>query len=447
MKHQFLRKALWRLSQLFAGGCLFLPPLLALASLIFPTYVCNPYTAVNCWKIGTEMNTALANTARILGTGAALTLLATAADREIEKVTARDVLKEQYRGLLISYGVFFALVFFASFFGDCNCSIVAVLSTVGALILSIWFFGLSLILLLDTERQRNMVFGYYLDGVVDPSTSQNKRVFLLQKSVALTASAPFCWDQLRCVFQAAIRLFSTGDESSKKAAMDDRWAEVNMLEGVEMMNVAWSALWQAGNSKDGFSKLQMDIVCRNILTTRSWMKESSDRAILLSGLVSFWLPWEKGRTYTEAYANLESFCAAQRAENKGDPWSEQIISELACAFGVGMAISLANQDKPSWVDKKDLETAWKRFASEFQSSVFSAIDNPAENKQAELENLLEYVEWISRKWLRISWAQYQSDRKDLITSGDPNAAAAITRKITNTFLLGFTTSKYINRRR
>lgn len=446
MKHPSVRRRLWNFSKLFAALCLLGPPLLALVNLIFPARIRNPYTAVNCWGIDEDMNTALANMASILGTGAALTLLATAADRKIGEVTARDILKKEYPGLLYSYGAFFVLVFFASFAGDCCLSAVAILSTLGATVLSIWFFTLSLILLLDTEKQQNMVFSYYEGAMADPKITENQCMYFLRESVVSAKAAPLCWDGLNRVFQAAISLFSTGDETSKSAAACDQWSEVQMLTGVEMMEAAWSTLWQAGASKDGFSRLQADMICRNILTASSWRKANFDRAILLAGLASAWLPWEEGRTYTDACAELDSFCAVQRAENKGDSWSEQVISELACAFGMGMAISLANQDKPAWVNEEDLETAWERFADVFRSAVFSVIDNSDRSSRAELEILLEYVEWISRKRLGISWTQYRSDRRNLITGKDLSAGVAAAKKLTNICLLDTLTSKYIRGR-
>lgn len=445
MRYPTLRKTLWRLSQFFAVACLFLPPFMAFGSLIFPACICNPYTVFICSDKGKALNMALANVARILGTGAALTLLATAADREIGKITARDVLREQYPGLMASYGSFFILVFFASFTGDCNQSIVAAFSTVGATVLSIWFFGLSLILLLDTRGQRNMAFSYYVDTIAKPKTAQNERVFLLKETVNLTKDAPLCWDSLCRIFQVVISLFSDGDEASKISAMYDRWAEVKVLTGVKMIEAAWSTLWQTSDPKDGFSRLQADMICRNILIDPSWKKTPSGRAILLIGLASFWLPWEKGCTYVDAYAELKNFCEAQRAENKGDPWSEQIISELVCVFGMAMAVSLVNQDKPSWVDEKDLDAAWKQFAGLYQSSVFSAIDNSDKDYQVELANLLECVEWLSRKRLGISWAEYRSDRRNLVAGKNPGAGAVAAVKLTNIRLLDILISKYIRR--
>lgn len=443
MRHPTLRKWLWWLSRFFAAFCLLAPPLMACGHLLFPAYIPpNPYTVSAPPPV---VSTALANVARILGTGAALTLLATAADREIEKVTARDVLRKLYPGLISSYGAFFVLVFFASITGDCGQMITAAFSTAGAVVLAVWFFKLSLILLLDTKGQCDMAFGYYMEGIVDPKTTQDERMVFLQEAVCLIKAAPLCWDSLCCVFYGVLHQFSGRDEASKGYAIYDMWAEVNILTGVEMMEAAWATLWQANDPRDRSFRFQADMICQNILTDASWEKTTSERAILLAGLASFWLPWEKDCTYTEACVGLKGFCNAQRARNKGSAWSEQIISELACAFGMVMAVSLTNRSRPSWVDEEDLITAWRLFASTFQSSVFAAVDDHRVERQAELTDLLYYMEWVSRKRLRISWVEYKSDCRDLIIGEDPRAKAVAAEKLTNIRLLEILTSKYIRR--
>lgn len=439
-----LRKVLWGFSLFIAGACLLLS-FLALGKSILPSFLITPLTWFCCSESSKDLNTALANIARILGTGAALTLLATAADRDIGKVTARDALRAQYPWLKMSYAAFFIMVFLASFAGDCNLTDVAVFSTIGAAILSVWFFWLSLILLLDTKGQLNMAFSYYQDTVAKHETHADKHVFYLLEAVRLTRRAPLSWPDLLRVFRAAIALVSDEDESSKSAAATDRWEESNTLKGIEMTAAAWSELWRDDSAGHGFSALQADMICRNILTDYSLRQAAGIRAILLAGLVSFWFPWKGKRTYVGALSDLKRFCNALRAENKGDDWAEQIISELVCAFGMAMAVTGVSWDKLPWVDTNDLDTAWRQLADEFSPAVFFAIDNSDKDHQDAISNLLECMEWLSRKRLDISWSEYGTDRQAFLLGGKPCSDAMAAEILTNTKLLDTITSKYIKR--
>lgn len=445
MRFSRLRKLAWSCSLIAAAFCLSAPVLLALDGSALPTLLQPLYLTLSALdaSICKELCEALANLARILGTGAALTLLASAADRRIGSVNARDVLKTHYPALRFSYMLFFVLVFAASFTGDCSMGAAALLTTVGAVLLSVWFFRLSLILFLDSERQSDMIFGYYETHICRPGVSKSEQMLLLLDAVSLTRHMPTCFKKLDRVLRAVISAFAVQDEDAKKAAEKDDWTEVPLLSGLEYLKIAWSGLQKNEGADAGTYGLQADIIRRDMLTDTSWKKQRASHLMLLAGAVYSLLPWKTGSTYVEACAKLEDLCGALRAdENRGDSWTEQIISELACAFGMVMAVSLVNQSKPSWVHQEDLEEAWTRYASSFRSSLFAAMEEDREDRRSDLDTLLEHMEWIARKDFDISWSEYSSDCVKALADGDAGTAEQVAKLMSNRYLLDRLISRY-----
>lgn len=180
-----------------------------------------------------------------------------------------------------------------------------------------------------------------------------------------------------------------------------------------------------------------------MLTDTSWKKQRASHLMLLAGAVYSLLPWKAGSSYVEACAKLENLCEALRAdENRGDSWVEQIISELACAFGMVMAISLVNQSKPSWVNQDDLEKAWTQYVGIFNSSLADALDNECEDRRSDLDTLLEHMEWIARKDFGISWYQYSGDRIKFLLKRSTGTRREIAESLSNRYLLEWTIGWY-----
>ena len=94
MRFSRLRKLAWSCSLITATFCPAVLVLLALDDSCLPSPLQFLYFKLKALdgSIDAGLCAALANLARILGTGAALTLLASAADRRIGSVNARDVL-------------------------------------------------------------------------------------------------------------------------------------------------------------------------------------------------------------------------------------------------------------------------------------------------------------------------------------------------------------------
>ncbi len=445
MRFSRLRKLAWSCSLITATFCPAVLVLLALDDSCLPSPLQFLYFKLKALdgSIDAGLCAALANLARILGTGAALTLLASAADRRIGSVNARDVLKTHYPALRFSYMLFFALVFAASFTGDCGMGAAALLTTVGAVLLSVWFFGLSLILFLDSERQSDMIFGYYETHICRPGISKSEQMLLLLDAVSLTRHMPTCFKGLDRVLRAVISVFSVQDEEAKKAAEKGDWAEVPLLSGLEYLKIAWAGLQKSEGPDAGTYGLQADIIHRDMLTDTSWKKQRASHLMLLAGAVYSLLPWKAGSSYVEACAKLENLCEALRAdENRGDSWAEQIISELACAFGMVMAISLVNQSKPSWVNQDDLEKAWTQYVGIFNSSLADALDNECEDRRSDLDTLLEHMEWIARKDFGISWYQYSGDRIKFLLKRSTGTRREIAESLSNRYLLEWTIGWY-----
>lgn len=446
MRFPGLRKLIWFCSLGTAILCLATPALLALDCSGLPWFLqdlCIQLEALD--RIFCEKEcAALANLARILGTGAALTLLASAADRRIGSANARDVLKAHYPALRFSYMLFFVLVFSASFTGDCSMGAAALLTTLGAVLLSIWFFRISLILFLDSERQMDMIFRYYETRICRPGISKSEQMLLLLDAVSLTRWRPTCFKKLDGVLRAIISAYSVQDEEARQAAEKDEWAGVPLLSGLEFLKAAWSGLQKGEGPNAGIYELQADIIRRDMLTDISWKKQRASHLVLLAAAVYSTLPWKKGSAYVEACAKLEELCDALRAgEHKGDDWVEQVISELACAFGMVMAICSVNQAKPAWVDGEDLERAWRQYADAFSPSVFAALDDGREDNVSDLDTLLRHMEWIARKDFGISWSEYSGDRVQAFSYGDPSIAVEVSVCMSNRYLLDRLISQYM----
>lgn len=438
MRFPGLRMLIWICSLGAALLCLAAPVLLALDCSSLPRFLQELYVKLETLggMVCEKECTALANLARILGTGAVLTLLASAADRRIGSANVRDVLKAHYPALRFSYMLFFVLVFAASYTGDCSMGAAALFTTLGAVLLSIWFFRISLILFLDSERQTDMIFRYYAARICRPGISKSDQMILLLDAVSLTRRRPTCFKKLDSVLRAVISAFSVQDEEAQQAAEKDEWTEVPLLSGLEFLKAAWSGL-QKGKGPDAeIYELQADIIRRDMLTDISWKKQRASHLMLLAGAVYSLLPWKRGNTYAEACAKLEELCDALRAgEHKGDDWVEQVIGELACAFGMVMAICFVNQAKPAWVDKEDLDSAWRRYASVFGPSVFAALEDSRKDNGSDLDTLLRHMEWITRKDFNIFWSEYNSDRVQALSHGDPSTAVQVSMSMSNRYLL------------
>lgn len=445
MRFPGLRKLIWFCSLGAAILCLAVPALLAFDCSGLPRFLQDLFIKLETLDsmVCEKACTALANLARILGTGAALTLLASAADRRIGSANARDVLKAQYPALRLSYMLFFVLVFAASFTGDCSMGAAALLTTLGAVLLSIWFFRISLILFLDSERQMVMIFRYYEDRICSPGISKSEQMLLLLDAVSLTKRRPTCFKKLDSVLRAVISAFSVQDEEVQQAAEKDEWEEVPLLSGLEFLKAAWSGLQKGKGPDAGIYELQADIIRRDMLTDISWKKQRASHLMFLAGAIYSLLPWKKGSTYVEACAKLEDLCDALRVgERKGDDWVEQVIGELACAFGMVMAVCFVNQAKPAWVDKEDLERAWRRYAGTFHPSLFAALDDSHEDNRADLDTLLRHMEWVARKDFGISWSEYSSDCIHAFSHGDQSTAVQVSKLMSNRYLLDRLISRY-----
>lgn len=443
MKWSTLRKWLWGIS---LGSTYFL----LILSLILPVALavldgsCCPnirelYHYFNA-RIDERLNAAIANAARILGTGAALTLLATAADRNVlGAVDARDILRKQYPHLIGSYLVFFVLVFTSSIAGDCNQGAIALFSLTGAILLSIWFFCLSLILLLDSDHQRNMLYTYYSKNVRNERLPLTERMSDLQNAVQLTRSILVCGERLGDVICSALLPYSTPDEESEVAACRDQWEQVKLLEGVDIAAVVWTQLRLPNHGTLPLSPLQFNTICEDVLMTGIWKKSEVSRAILLVGFVDSLLPKDSNGSYIGACQQLTVFCRTLRAKHQGDAWAEHLIGCLACAFGMAMAIAFVDRAAPDWVDAADLDSAWRLFSNNFHSNVFSCVDQPDGREKAELERTLQYIEWSTRRRLGLSWAAYGSDS---LYDPDVDIRSQLAQNMTNLYLLERITSQY-----
>lgn len=444
MKWSTLRKWLWGIS---LGGAylLLILSLLLPAALFVLDFSCFPtirelYCHLNT-QIDKDLNTAMANAARILGTGAALTLLATAADRNVLGVVeARDILRKQYPHLIGSYLAFFVLVFTSSIAGDCCQGAIALFSLTGACLLAIWFFCLSLILLLDSDRQRNMLYAYYSESVRNDRLPSTERISALQKAVWLTRSVPVCDEKLSDVICSALLSYSTPDEESEMAACNDQWEQVKLLEGVDIAAVAWTQLRLSDNGTTSLSPLQVNIICADVFMAGVWKKSEVSRSILLVGFIDSLLPKDSDGSYIGACQKLTVFCRTLRAKHQGDAWAEQLIGYLACTFGMAMAIALVDRAAPDWVESTDLDSAWRLFINNFHSTVFSYVDQPDGREKVELERILRYIEWSTRRKLGLSWTAYNSD--SLLYNTDVDVRSQLALDMTNLYLLDQITSQY-----
>lgn len=442
MKLSTPKKWIWIISLVGAYALLFLSLLLPILLAVLKPSCCPIIRDFyNDWnnKITGELNTALANAARILGTGAALTLLATAADRDIQDITASDILREQYPFLISSYCVFFILVFTSSIAGDCNQGAIALFSCIGACLLVVWFFWLALILLLDSNRQRNMLFGYYSQGVSNDQLSLNERMSFLQKAVRLARSNLACSKELSDVIRTAVCPYAQLDEESELAVYNDQWEQVRILEGAEIAEAAWTQLQSPNDEKNSLSPLQINTLCADVLITDSRKGPETIQSILLISFVDALLPKGQGDSYTAACQKLTTFCRTLRAKHQGAMRSEQLIGYLACAFGMALTIASVNRAAPDWVHPTDLASAWRLFSNNFHSAVFFCIDQSDNQMKTELEQILQYMEWSTRKKLDYSWTAYDHDRLYIV---DADARSCLEQAMTNLYLLDYMFSQY-----
>lgn len=403
-------------------------------------------------SVSEALNTAIANSVRVVGTGAVLTLLVMAADHTIGTATVRDILVQQYLGLRFAYCFFFILILVGSFAGDCCCSAAAVISGIGVGVLSVWFYVLPVKFLLDTKGQIKMAFDYFANDAYHSKCGSFQQGSILQNAVKLAKSEPKYCVELSRVFRAAIKSFKEAesgsetldpdddefdlDEDSKRAAYSDQWDKVCVINAIETLEMPWRTLRNAGQ---GLSVDQLDAMCGEILMDLCSKRQKVNHVISEVSFIHALLPWDKDGSYLTAHQNLETFCRSFRTTYRGDERAEKVISNLACIFGLTLSIALVNRNPPSWVDQEDLAQAWKQFAAAFCTEVFSSIDNA---EKEELHQLLQYAEWSVRKKLHLSWVNYDDDRLNFVAKG--RTRAELDKEMSNSYLLDFLTNSYIS---
>lgn len=236
------------------------------------------------------------------------------------------------------------------------------------------------------------------------------------------------------LFLSAVQPYAQPNDTSDLAAYEDQWEEAGMLKGVDIIEAAWTDLRATGSMADNMT----DNICGDVLLADIWKNPSIGRSILLTGFINSLLPKRQNDgSYFNACNSLITFCRNLRAEHHGDVLSEQIISYLACAFGMALAVSYVDQVAPDWINTADLDLTWRAFGTEFHSAVFSCIDEWNGAEKEELERTLQYTEWSIRKRLGFSWSAYNSD-KQYITGIDPSTQ----HEVSNLDLLDYLTSMY-----
>lgn len=405
MKHLSLRQVIWYVILLLSAVCLLTSIVCAVWDYALPK--ADWLLTVNQWLIKVcpvGIHTALGNTARILGTGAAFTLLAAAANQEIEGLRARDILASQYRGLFQSYlWCFFPMVFLGSYLGDCENTLGVCVSVIGAVVMAGWFLALSVSMLGPKGRQR-LIFDYYL-AVVQEKNDEcglSRRIRTLEEATKFLQRNPSYHKKMQQILYRAVEPFAAINNLQTKAAYLDRWDKVDFIKGAELAERAWLSLCAPVDP----SQEELCAVCRDVLLDIAWGDcGEEERAALLAGFLLAWLPrsWD----CENAVQNLWLLCEDIWILNLGDDKAKRLINDLL--YGFGMAFTVVYVSIPSGPEREEVETVWRRLL----------YCHPAPNIGEDIELLntfLVKVEFSFRKRFSVSWASYYRGLADIFRS-------------------------------
>jgi len=408
-----------KLKKFFWYATLLLSVVLLLLSLFWPHLLGKlPFLrpVLRCENLGA----ALAGAARTL---AVLTLLATAVDQAIQEIAVRDILSQEYSCLPGAYALFFLLMVVCSIAGDLHMSASALASFAGAALLAVWFFGLSISLLFSSGRRRELFFDFCADSAGNRRLPLYKRRHYLQTAVACACDEPLCARQFAAVLQAAVRPYTQPDEAASGACLDD-WEEDSVREGVSLAETAYLALRKANRPAE-----QIDSLCMDVLLA-AWKQPIKSRCILLTGFVSA-LFQKENTPFFAGCQELIYFCGALRDAHRGEEPAERIIGSLACACGMALSIARVCRELPAVFQREDLDGAWAFFLNH---AGFDASAYIKGSRTDELERLLRYMEWSTRKMLHFSETAYHYDRLQI---AEPINRAPLAKEMSNLKLLSF----------